>query len=156
LAESQQHKSSDALSSFRAAARAQANNALTQYLLAEALSQEAPSEGSGDYAEEITAAKRACRLDPSLVAAHDLLATIYLQDGHDDLAITESRAALAVDPQDQQALYHEILALRQTGQKDQIPSLLKQLAALRQQSQEEAARNKRYQLQESPVAASAH
>lgn len=156
LAASQQHKSIEALTAFRAAARAQPKDALTQYLLAEALSQESPHQGSSDYAEEVAAAKLACRLDPSMVAAHDLLATIYLRDGHTSLAIDESNAALAVDPKDQQAIFHLVLGLRKTGQKDRISSLLKQLAALRNATQSEAALTKRYQLQEILVGESGH
>jgi tetratricopeptide (TPR) repeat protein len=152
LVASQQHKSAKALSAFRAAAKAHPKDALTQYLLAEALSQESLRQGSSDYTEELGAAKLACRLDPSMVAAHDLLATIYLRDGRASLAIEQSKAALALDPKDQQAIYHLILALRKTGQKDQISSLLQQLAALRNETQSEARQKKVYQLQEVPVA----
>ena len=95
-------------------------------------------------------------LFPSLVVAHDLLATIYLQEGHNELAIEQSHAALDADSKDQQALYHLILALRKTGQKDQIAGLLTQLTALRISTQAELAQNKRYQLQEVPVAAATH
>jgi tetratricopeptide (TPR) repeat protein len=156
LAASQQHKSVEALTAFRAAARAHPKDALTQYLLAEALSQESPHQGSSDYAEEVAAAKRACDLDPSMVAAHDLLATIYLRDGHTSLAIEQSNAALAVDPKDQQAIFHLVLGLRKTGQKDRISSLLKQLTELRNETLSEATENKRYQLQEIPVGETGH
>jgi tetratricopeptide (TPR) repeat protein len=156
LAASQQHKSVEALTAFRAAARAHPKDALTQYLLAEALSQESPHQGSSDYAEELVAAKRACDLDPSMVAAHDLLATIYLRDGHTSLAIEQSNAALAVDPKDEQAIFHLVLGLRKTGQKDQISALLKRLAALRNATQSEATQSKRYQLQEIPAGETGH
>jgi tetratricopeptide (TPR) repeat protein len=156
LAASQQHKSVEALTAFRAAAKAQPKDALTHYLLAEALSQHSPHQGSSDYAEEVAAAKRACDLDPSMVAAHDLLATIYLRDGHTSLAVEQSNAALAVDPKDQQAIFHLVLGLRKTGQKDRISSLLKQLATLRNAAQSEATQNKRYQLQEIPVSETGH
>ena len=151
---SQQHKSKEALARFRAAAKAQPHDALTQFLLAEALSAESPAEGSAEYTEEINAAKLACKLDPSLVAAHDLLATIYLQQGHNELAIEESRASLAADAKDQQALYHLILALRKSGQKDKIAEPLAKLTALRNAAQADMAQNKRYQLQEIPAATS--
>jgi tetratricopeptide (TPR) repeat protein len=156
LIASQQHKSSEALSAFRSAAKAQPTDALTQYLLAEALSQQSPPEGSPDYVEEVSAAKLAYQLDPSMVAAHDLLATVYLQAGHTDLALEQSRAALKLDPGDQQALYHSILALRRTGDKDQMASLLKQLAAARTATQAALAQSKRFRLQEVPVAAASH
>lgn len=156
LAASQQHRDSQAVSSFRAAAKTQPKDALTQYLFAEALSQEGPQEGSADYVEEVAAAKKACQLDSSMIAAHDLLATIYLQEEHPQLAIEESRAALKLDPNDQQALYHLILSLRKTGDKDQIAPLLKQMAASRAATQGEQTRNKRFQLQEVPAPSAPH
>ena len=91
-----------------------------------------------------------------MVAAHDLLGTIYLRDGNTSLAIDQSNAALAVDPKDQQAIFHLVLGLRKTGQKDRISSLLKQLATLRNAAQSEATQNKRYQLQEIPVSETGH
>jgi tetratricopeptide (TPR) repeat protein len=151
LAASQQHNSAAALSAFRGAAKAQPSDALTQYLLAEALSEKGPRRGTAEYAEEVEAANRACHLDPSMVAPHDLLATIYLRDERTSLAIEQAKAALAIDPRDQQAMYHLVLALRKTGQRDQISSLLKQMAALRSEAQTQARENKRYQLEEIPV-----
>jgi tetratricopeptide (TPR) repeat protein len=148
LEASQQHKDRQAVSSFRSAARAQPQDALTQYLLADALSQEGPPEGSADYIEEVSAARKACQLDASMIAPHNLLASIYLQEGHPELATEESRAALKLDPDDQSALYHLILSLRKTRDKDQIAPLLRQLAAARTAVQNEQIRNKRFQLQE--------
>jgi tetratricopeptide (TPR) repeat protein len=151
LVQSQEHRSSEALSSFRASARAHPKDALTQYLLAEALSQEGKSQGTPEYKEEVAAAELAARLDPTMVAAHDLLATIYLQDGRIQQAIKESRAALDADPKDQQAVYHLVLALRKTDQKDEIPDLLRQLTQLRSAAKSEAAQNPRYKLEEMPL-----
>jgi len=151
LVESQEHKSGEALSSFRAAAKAHPDDALTQYLLAEALSQEGKTEGTPEYKEAVAAAERAVKLDPGMVAAHDLLATLYQQSGQTQLAIKESRAALAVDPKDQQAIYHLILSLRKTDEKDQVPALLKQLTELRAAAQAEGAQKQKYQLEEMPV-----
>jgi tetratricopeptide (TPR) repeat protein len=155
LVESQQHRSAEALNSFRTAARAHPKDALTQYLFAEALSQEGKSQGTPEYKEEVAAAELAVHLDSKMVAAHDLLATIYLQDGRVPLAIRESRAALAVDANDQQAVYHLILALRKTDQKDEIPELLKQLTRLRSAEKSEAAKNTRYKLEEMPLSTAA-
>jgi tetratricopeptide (TPR) repeat protein len=151
LVESQEHKSGEALSSFRAAAKAHPDDALTQYLLAEALSQEGKAEGAPEYKEGVAAAERAVKLDPRMVAAHDLLATLYQQSGQTQLAIKESRAALAVDPKDQQAIYHLILSLRKTNEKDQVPALLKQLTELRAAAQAEGAQKQKYKLEEIPA-----
>ena len=128
IVESQVHKPAEALAEFRAAAKEHPNEALTQYLLSEALS----DQDNPDLAEAITAASRAIQLAPKLVAAHDLIAGIYLQQGVKQKAIEHSDAALALDPNDQQALYHLMLALRGTDRKGEIPGLLKRMNELHQ------------------------
>lgn len=65
------------------------------------------------------------------MAARDLLAGMYLQQGDKHRAIVQSEAALVVDPNDQQALYHLILALRETDRKGEIPALMKKMNELR-------------------------
>jgi tetratricopeptide (TPR) repeat protein len=81
-----------------------------------------------------------------LASAHDLLSTVYLHNRQTDLAIEHIRAALRIDPNDQAAVYHLILALRETDQKDQIPLLIKRLAELRRSEQAAASQKKRFQL----------
>ncbi len=150
LVKSQQHKSAEALAEFRAAVKAHPNEAYAHYLLAEALMEEGKPEGSPEYNEEVKAATRAVELDPSLVAAHDLLGTVYMQSGHTKQAIEHSRAALALDPNDQQAVYHLIVALRKTDEKDQIPALLKRLVKLRANESSTQTTSRGYRLYESP------
>lgn len=152
IVESQVHKPAQALAQFRAAAKEHPNEALTQYLLAEALSQ----QEKPDVAEEIRAANRAVQLDPKMTAAQDLLAGVYLQEGQKQRAIEHSESALAVDPKDQQALYHLILALRETERKAEIPALMKKMSELRQAEQSENSPRKRlHQLYELPDVQSA-
>ncbi len=62
-------------------------------------------------------------------------------------ALSLRQAALAVDPNDQQAVYQLIVALRKTGDKDEIPGLLKRLVALRAESKTKD-QAKRYRLYE--------
>jgi tetratricopeptide (TPR) repeat protein len=143
---SQERDLNAAVGSFRAEGRRNPNDALTQYLLAEALAEQGHPPGSAAYKEEIAAANQALRLNPQLVSAHDLLSTVYLHNRQIDLAIEHARAALRIDPNDQAAVYHLILALRETDQKDQIPSLIKRLAELRRSDQAAAGQKKRYQL----------
>jgi tetratricopeptide (TPR) repeat protein len=155
LVQAQQHKSHEALATFRASAKAHPEIALTQYLLAEALSAEGKPQGSPEYQEEIEAASRAVKLDSKMAAAHDLLASLYLQDGRVQLALSHCEAALAVDSSDQQALYHLVLALRKTDRKNEIPELLKRLNEVRNSAQGEGASKKRYQLYEVPASPAA-
>lgn len=154
LVASQEHNSAQALNNFRAAAKAHPEDALTQYLLAEALSEKSDATDSIDYKEEVAAAQRASRLDPHMVAAHDLLATAYLRNNQPQKAIQECRAALASNPSDQQAVYHLILALRKTGSKDEILDLLKKLNQLRSATLQ-VSQTKRFRLEEVPAQSSA-
>lgn len=151
IVQSQQQKPAEALAKFRAAVKAHPNEAYAQYLLAEALLAETKPDGSRDYKEELDAATRAVQLDPRLVAAQDLLSTVYIESGQLDRAIEHSRAALALDPNDEQAVYHLILAFRKTGQKDQLSELVKQLVQLRAHSTVEQVTDKRYRLHEEPA-----
>jgi tetratricopeptide (TPR) repeat protein len=153
LVKSQQHLSSEALAKFRAAVKAHPNEAYAQYLLAEALQTDGQPLGSAGYKEEVEAAMRAVKLDPRLLAARDLLSTMYFENGQTDLAIEQSRAALALDPNDQQAVYHLILGLRKTNQKDQIPALLERMAKLREDAENDQKAGKKYRLYEAPTPA---
>ena len=154
LVQSQEHNPAEALAKFRAAAKAHPDDAYTHYLLAEALSQEAPLEGNAIYKEELEAAEKAVKLDPDLSEARDLLGTLYFQNGHNDLAIAESREALARNPKDEQAVYHLILALRKSGKKDEMNELLKRLVELRADSKVNNPANKHYRLYEESSSAS--
>jgi tetratricopeptide (TPR) repeat protein len=151
LVKSQQHKSAEALKEFRADVEAHPNEAYAHYLLAEELLEEGKPEGSPEYKEEMAAAERAVKLDPSMVAAHDLLSAVYLENGHTILAIEQARAALTLDPNDQQAVYHLIVAMRKTDRKDELPALLKRLVDLREIAKTRQATGNRYHLTDDPT-----
>ena len=148
LVNSQQHNTDAALDRFREAVKTHPNEAYAHYLLAEALLEENKQQGNAEYQEELHEANRAVELDPKLAAAHDLLATVYIENGDVDQAIRHSRAALAIDPNDQQAIYHLVVALRKTDQRDEIPGLLKRLVELRSESRSQGQTPKRYRLYE--------
>jgi tetratricopeptide (TPR) repeat protein len=148
LVQSQEHNSEHALADFRAAVKAHPGEAYAWYLLAEALASEGKPEGSPDYSEEVRAATTAVRLDPALVEARDLLSAAYYGAGHLEKAIDESRAALAVNPNDEAALYHLMLALRRTGHDDEARSLVQQLVQLRINSRANQSPARYYHLYE--------
>jgi tetratricopeptide (TPR) repeat protein len=150
LARSEQHKSKEALASFRAAAKAHPNDAFTQYLLAEALSEQEIAPGTPEYAEEFAAATRAVTLDPKMLSALNLLSTLSLREGLTQSAIDYCQEALSVDPNDQQALYHLLLALRKTEHTNEVPAVLKRLVAARNAAQS-GTQKMRYKLDEVPA-----
>ncbi len=124
------------------------------YLQAAIIAQKAPAPGSPEFLKAMQSAKKAVGLQPTLVAAHDVLAKLYLQSGQTASAIQECREALRDDPKDQTALYHLILALRKTDNKTEIPDLLKRLAKARQDATKEEAEHSRYKLVVDPEAQS--
>ncbi len=148
LVKSQQHQSAEALKQFRADVKAHPNEAFAHYLLAEELLEEGKPEGSPEYKEEVAAAERAAKLDPTLAAAHDLLSAVYLENGHTELAIEHARAALALDENDQQAVYHLIVAMRKSDRKNELPALLKRLVDLRATAKSGQTAGNRYRLTE--------
>jgi tetratricopeptide (TPR) repeat protein len=148
IVKSQQHQPAEALKQFRADVKAHPNEAYAHYLLAEELLEEGKPEGSPEYKEEVAAAERAVKLDPTLAAAHDLLSAVYLENGHTDLAIEHARAALALDENDQQAVYHLIVAMRKSDQKNELPALLNRLVDLRATAKSGQTAGNRYRLTE--------
>jgi tetratricopeptide (TPR) repeat protein len=134
LVQSQEHNSAAALEKFRAAVRAHPGEAYAWYLLAEALAGEGKPEGSAEFKEEMHAATMAVKLDPKLVEARDLLSGAYYAGGHMQEAIEQSRAALAQNPKDESAVYHLMLALRQTGHDEEARGLVQKLVQLRANS----------------------
>jgi len=133
IAQSQSHHTAAALSQFRADVKAHPEDALAWYLLAEALSQQGYARGTQGFDEALRATKRATQLNTKRADAEDLLATMYLQTDEVQPAITASRAALAIDPGDTQALYHLVLAVRKTDEKKELPELVKRLMEARRQ-----------------------
>jgi tetratricopeptide (TPR) repeat protein len=148
LADSEQHKSAKALASFRAAVKAHPDDAFAHYLLAEALSEDQSEPGTSEYAEAVANVRRAVVLNPKMSDALNLLSTLALRGGDAPHAIEYSQKALAIDANDQQALYHLMLALRKTGRKDEVPAVLKRLIAARKS--QSAVQKKRYRIEVQP------
>jgi tetratricopeptide (TPR) repeat protein len=144
----QENDPEQALAKVRAKLIKAPNDAFLHYLKAEIISQRGPDPGSAEFREAMTAAKKAVELRPSLGAARDILAKLYIQQGENAAAIEQCRKALNTDPKDQTALYHLIQAQRKSGQTSDLPELLKQLAALREESTKEESERNRYKLVE--------
>ncbi len=148
LAAVQENDPERALATVRSKLVKRPNDPFLLYLQADILTQGGPDPGSSEFREALSSAKRAVALRPSLAAAHDVLAKLYLQEGQYDAAIAQCRKALSSDPKDQTALYHLIQALRKSGRTNDIPELLKRLADLRREGTKEEAEHNRYKLVE--------
>jgi tetratricopeptide (TPR) repeat protein len=137
-----------ALATVRAKLAKKPNDPYLWYLQADVLTQKGVDPGSPDFESAVRSAKRAVALQPSLGAARDVLAKLYLQAGQNRLAIEQCRKALKGDPTDQTALYHLIQGLRKIGATNEIPELLKRLAELRAESAKQESERNRYKLVE--------
>src|SRR6185312_3988462 len=151
LAQMQQSNLDQALATVRAQLRDHPQDAFLHYLEAEILFQQGAEVDTPQFKQALAAASRAVELKPDLLLAHDLLGNLYLKSGEIAKSIVESRRALAENPSDQEALYHLIQALRQSGKdsKGELPTLVKRLAVLRQQARQAEASGNRYRLYES-------
>jgi tetratricopeptide (TPR) repeat protein len=151
LAEEQNQNDPDrALATMRAKLAKQPGDAFLWYLQAAILSQKSPEPGSPEFQQGLDSAKRAVALQPSLTAAHNVLAKYYLDSGQYPLAAKECRLVLEKSPSDQGALYHLVMALRKTGGQAEIPDLLKRLAKARQDATRQEGERNRYKLVVAP------
>jgi tetratricopeptide (TPR) repeat protein len=135
-----------ALTTIRSKLAKKPNDPYLLYLEADILAQKGTDAGSADFQTAMRSAKKAVALQPSLTAARDVLAKLYLQSGKYQLAIEQCRKALETDPRDQAAVYHLIQGLRKTGTKSEIAGLLKRLADLRAESSRQEGERNRYKL----------
>jgi len=148
IMQSQQHQSAESLALFEAQARQHGDDPLLQYLLAEQLSESAADTNGTRLTAAIAAAKRAVTLDPKYQAAHDLLAVLYVRANQPELAIQQAEMALAPDPNDQDALYQEIMARRRSGHTSQPQALTARFNQARKENERRQQNVDRYRLQE--------
>lgn len=137
-----------ALGTVQAKLAAKPKDALLLYLQADFLLQKGAEPGTPEFQLALRSAKQAVALQPTLSGARTVLAKLYLQAGNYADAVEQCRKALARDPKDQTALYHLIQGLRKSGKQDEIPDLLKSLAALRKEAAREQSQRYQYKLVE--------
>jgi tetratricopeptide (TPR) repeat protein len=121
---------------------------LLLYVRADILAQKGVEPGTPEFRTAVSSARKAVALRPSLAPARGVLAKLYLQAGQIPAAIEQCRKALESDPNDQTSVYRLIQGLRKTGDKSEIPALLKRLAQLREQAAQQERERYRYKLVE--------
>jgi tetratricopeptide (TPR) repeat protein len=147
LAQLQASNLDQALITVETELKAHPNDAFLHYLKAEIISQGGPAVGSPEFNDAVKAASRAVQLQPDFPLARDVLGNLYLQGGQSEKAIEQCRVVLRENPNDQIAVYHLLLALRKINDpKGEVPGLVKRLAELRTQSQQQEASTNRYKL----------
>lgn len=148
LAAVQAHDFDRALAAVQSKLAGKPNDPLLLYLQADVLVEKGADPGTPEFDLAMRSAKKAVSLQPSLADAHNVLAKLYLLDGQNQAAAEQCREAININPKDQTAVYHLIQALRKSGNKNQIPDLLKRLADLRAESTKDEREHNRYKLVE--------
>ena len=148
LAAVQEHDFNRALATVQSKLARKPNDPLLLYLQADVLVEKGADPGTPEFDLAMRSAKKAVLLQPSLADAHDVLAKLYLMTGQNQAAAEQCHKAISINPKDQTAVYHLIQALRKSGEKAQIPDLLKRLAELRAESTQDEREHNRYKLVE--------
>jgi tetratricopeptide (TPR) repeat protein len=137
---SQQHDSAGSLSIFERLAVQHPQDALLQYLYAEALSEADANSSEQNRAKAIAAVKSALKLEPDYQPARDLLCSLLLQSNDYPEVIRQAELALKSDPSDQAALYQEMQAERRLGNKQAVTTMVARLNDLKKQERVAQAR----------------
>ncbi len=144
---SQKHDSAAALAFFGQQSKQHPDDALLQYLYAEALASDTGSDANA-IEKALVPAKRAVQLEPNYLAARDLLCTLLLRHNDLDATVEQAEQALRRDPYDEVALYQELLAQRRLKHNEKTTELVKRLQEAKVHNQQGKTR---YLLEE-PVA----
>jgi tetratricopeptide (TPR) repeat protein len=156
MAQIQQSNLDEALATVNSQLKSHNQDSFLYYMKAQILVQKGAQAGSPEMKEAIAAATRATQINPDFVLPRDILGNLYLKSGEIDLAIKQCRLALHGNPSDQEALYHLIQALRQSGNGSptEMADLVKRLADLRRESREQEVSASKYKLYETTPAES--
>lgn len=133
IVKTQEQGNPKALAFFQLQARLNPSDAFLQFLLAEQYADAVSVSGQSAVKDAIAAASASVRLDPTYTAAHDLLARLYVQSHQWNLVIRQAKVALSQNPNDEPALYQEILAVRASGDHERAALLTERLKGLRQE-----------------------
>lgn len=146
----QKHDDAKALALFAEQSRLHPNDALLQYLYAEALSEATNADGKL-IEKAIQSARRATQLEPNYQPARDLLCVLLLR--HNDLqgVVAQAEVATKLNPYDDVAIYQELLAEHRLQHLDKAAVLVKKLELAKAHNQRGLTK---YALQEAPASSS--
>ncbi len=141
----QRHQSAESLTAYAQQAKAHPDDALVQFFYAEALSQSKQEAADSNDGAAIQAARRAVALEPDYQPALDLLCQLEFRAGNVTAALGLAQKAVARNPEDETAIYQELMAYRSLGKKEEVNQLVLRLKQVKEH-QRDARMN--YQLQE--------
>jgi tetratricopeptide (TPR) repeat protein len=154
LANVQQNDLPKAERTVRERIRQHPANAFLYYVLGETLRKKGAAPGSAEFDEAVNALRKSLELDPNSNLSRDLLAALYLQSGNIEGALEQSRIAYRINPADEGALYHLIVALRKSGKTDEIPGLVNELSRLKKLNGTKNSLEQKYTSVDQPIVSS--
>jgi tetratricopeptide (TPR) repeat protein len=147
LSEMQRHDLPAALAKVKSSLAKSPDNAYLNYLAALILREQGAVPGSREAAEALEYAHRATKLDPNLTPAQNLTGAFAFAAGNMPLAAQASRAVLQRSPEDQEAVFRLILALRRMGDSQhEVARLVERLKTLRAHEHTEQQKVDHYRL----------
>jgi tetratricopeptide (TPR) repeat protein len=147
IAAIQQHDLPKALEGVKSSLSHSPGSAYLNYMAAQIIKVGA-APGTTQAAECLTYARKAVSLDPKLVGAWDIIAAQEFSAGNSKQAAEASRAALHLDPADQEAVFRLMMVARRNGDSHEVASLVEQLKALKANDHADQQRTDRYRLLE--------
>lgn len=144
-------QSSQSLQVVRARLQKSPHDPVLNCLLTEILIRQGVHPQTPEFREARSAARRSVEEKPDFVAAHNVLRKLYLRADRVHEAIAQSRLALRAGPNDPEALYNLIMALRKSGNRSEPPALVKRLAQATTSAREREADLNRFKLFEQGV-----
>ena len=142
---SQRHQSTESLAAYSAQAKSHPDDALVQYLYAEALGDSKGESDDQTLDAAIRAASRAVALEPDYQPARDLLCVLELRAGQLADAMQQADEALKRDPEDETAIYQKLMAARRLGKSNDVAALVVRMKQVHEHQQHTKTN---YQLQE--------
>lgn len=147
IAAIQQHDLPKALEEVKKSLVQAPKSAYLNYMAAQILKVGA-APGSAQAAECLAYARKAVTLDPKLVGAWDIVAAQAFAAADFKQAGEASRAALQLDPTDQEAVFRLMMVARRNGDSHEVASLVEQLKTLKANDHTDQQRTDRYRLLE--------
>jgi len=132
---SQKHDSAAALALFAQQSQLHPNDALLQYLYAEALS-EGASVDPALTEKALATARHAVQLEPGYEPGRDLLCVLLLRHNDLDATVAQAEEALRRNPYDEVALYQEVLAEHKLKHAEKTAALVKRLQEAKAHNQQ--------------------
>lgn len=126
--------------------KAQPDDAVLHFVLAEALTRTPADPGNPRFAEAVSHLERSCRLKPDFARAHSALGRMYRKAGRPTESIREFETALRLDPASHVDAYQLANLLKTAGRESEAQALFARVRTLREQDRQAADERTRLEL----------